>query len=91
MHDRQTLSDNQMQSMSRHQAQIIQTQESINLTLDKLHACIAKNNAQINELKGRTDSAMNATQDIFKIKKAVNENASVLQSLYADLRREHKV
>jgi septal ring factor EnvC (AmiA/AmiB activator) len=90
MNDRQSLSDNQMQSMSRHQAQIMQTQESIHLTLQKLQKCIAKNNAQISELKGTTDSAMNATNDILKIKKAVNENASVLQSLYADIRREPK-
>ena len=90
MHERQTSSENKMQQMSRQQAQIMQTHANINTNLSKLEACIAKNNAEIKQLTAKTDGAITTKHDIFKIKAAVNENASVLQALYQDLRRDRK-
>jgi tetraacyldisaccharide-1-P 4'-kinase len=90
MHERKTSSENKMQQMSRQQAQIMQTHANINTNLSKLEACIAKNNAEIKQLTAKTDGVMTTKQDIFKIKAAVNENASVLQALYQDLRRDRK-
>jgi chromosome segregation ATPase len=86
---RQTASENKIKAMSDVQLQILKTQENINLQLKGLENSIKTNNQTIVALSSKTDSVMNPSDEIGKIKKAVNDNASILESLYRELGKEN--
>jgi hypothetical protein len=70
--------------MAEQQTRIMETQSNINRNISNLEGYISKNNEKIDMLTNKNTGA-DMKQEILRIKTAVNENASVLQSLFHNI------
>jgi chromosome segregation ATPase len=86
VHARQNKSDNEMKFMAEQQTRIMETQSNINRNISNLEGYISKNNEKIDMLTKKTTGA-DMKHEILRIKTAVNENATVLQSLYQNIHK----
>jgi chromosome segregation ATPase len=88
VHARQNKSDKEMKFMAEQQTRIMETQSDISRNISKLEAYIGQNNEKIDTLTKKNTGA-DMKNEILRIKTAVNENASVLQTLFQNIQRHN--
>jgi chromosome segregation ATPase len=88
VHARQNKSDKEMKFMAEQQTRIMETQSDISRNINKLEAYIGQNNEKIDTLT-RKNTGADMKNEILRIKTAVNENATVLQTLFQNIQRHN--
>jgi predicted nucleic acid-binding Zn-ribbon protein len=88
VHARQNKSDNEMKFMAEQQTHIMETQSNINRNISNLESYISQNNEKIDMLTKKNTGA-DMKQEILRIKTAVNENATVLQTLFQNIHKRN--